>query len=36
MDTTKNPDLRASALRLACLPHFIPTAALRKKLLAYI
>jgi|SRR5450759_1804385 hypothetical protein len=25
MGTSKNPDLRASAARLACLPHFIPT-----------
>jgi len=29
--TSKNPDLRASAARLACLPLFIPTAALRLK-----
>ena len=27
--TSKNPDLRASATQIACLPHFIPTAALR-------
>jgi hypothetical protein len=34
--TSKNPDLRASASRLACLNHFIPTAALLKKSPAYI
>ena len=36
MSTSKTPDLRASATRIACLPHFIPTAALHKKFLAYI